>query len=183
MAYTDGLVAWWDMSTIHPTNLAPRTHGTFNGAGINLVVATDIVDGVGGGMATEYNGTDERTDCGDIGTIRTIAFWVNPATNTEEIVLIDTGVDIMVNAGTITYTGAVASATYVNGVVSTTLAADLWQHVVCVLDDDTAAGVFALAWDGANYGAVVLDTVMVFDTILTNLQASDLHVRTRRGLL
>lgn len=151
-----------------------------DGSGVNLAAA-NIIEGIAGRKATRFNGTDERVDCGDVGTIRTISFWVRPDTTTEEIVLLSSGNDIMVNGGTITYTGVSASATYVNGQASTTLAADEWQHVVCVLDADHAASDFRLATDETNYGDIDLDEVMVFNTAVTALQAADLYAATRQG--
>ena len=59
--------------------------------------------------------------------------------------------------------------------------ANVWQYVVCVLDGLEDANTFGLAWDGTNYGAIVLDEVMVFDAVLTQLNISDLHWRTRQG--
>jgi len=58
--YLNNLVGFWDMSTINPVNLAPRTYGTGNGTGTGIAAA-NIVNGVGGGKGTLYNGTDELT--------------------------------------------------------------------------------------------------------------------------
>ena len=152
-----------------------------NGTGTGIT-SSNLVNGIGGGIGTRYNGTDEKTDFGDIGNIRTISFWVNPDTTTEELVLIDTGKDIMVSGGTITYTGLTASATYIDGEASTTLVAGMLQHVVCVLNADVDANNFELATDGTNFGAVLLDSVMVFDAALTQTQAIDLMNRTKRQI-
>jgi len=59
--YLSSLVAAYDMSTINPVNLAPNTYGSNNGTGSGLD-STNIVQGVGGGKATRYNGSDEHTD-------------------------------------------------------------------------------------------------------------------------
>lgn len=174
------LLSWWDLSTIHPQDIGWRGLGN-HGTGTGLVAATDIVDGVAGGKATEYNGTDESTSMGDVGTIRTVALWVRPATTTEELFKTATGRDVMLNAGTVTYTGVAASATYIDGEASTTLIANVWQYLVCVLDGDEAASAFELATDGTNFGAVVLDEVMTFGSALTQLNAADLWNRTRQG--
>ena len=178
-SYEQNLVSRWDMSTINPVDLGFRGLGN-NGVGTGLVTATDIVQGRTS-MATEFDGAAETVDFGDIGIIRTLAFWVKPATTTEELFLLDAGMDIMVNAGTITYTGVGSDATYVNGVAGTTLVANVWRHVVCVLDADTDCNNFEAATDGANFGAIVLDDVRVYNTSLTNLDAADLMARSRRG--
>jgi len=115
--------------------------------------ARTLVGGVIVGNTMSLDGVDDRIDYGDIGNIRQISMWVNPGSTTEEIVLVDAGKDIMVNAGTVTYAGLTASATYVNGVASTTLVAGLWQHLICQFTTVDANN-FELGTDGANFGDI-----------------------------
>jgi len=61
------------MSTINPVNLAPRSYGTNNGTGVGLVAATDIVPGIGGGMATKYDGAGEYTTIPGTGLLDVLA--------------------------------------------------------------------------------------------------------------
>lgn len=113
------------------------------------------------GHHMSFDGTNDMIDCGDIGDIQTVAFWVRPQTTTEEILRTDAGADIMVNGGTITYTGLTPVATYVNGVATTALAADVWQFVVCVVETEDANN-FELGTDGANYGEIDLRDVRAY---------------------
>uniref|UniRef100_A0A6M3KHB3 Putative lectin/glucanase superfamily protein n=2 Tax=viral metagenome TaxID=1070528 RepID=A0A6M3KHB3_9ZZZZ len=126
------------------------------------------------------DGTDDKLDYGDLGNIRTISFWARPSTTTQELLLIDTGKDIMVSSGTITYTGLTPTATYVNGTASTTLAASVWQHVVCVLNADVDANNFEIGNDGANYGAFDMRDLRVFNEVKSADWAA-LAYRTARG--
>jgi len=151
--------------------------------GTGLVASTDILPGPYGGFCTEYNGTDEKTDFGDVGNIRTLSLLVRPDTTTEELILLDTGKDIMVNAGTVTYTGVTASATYVDGEATTTMVADRWQHLVCVLNADVDANNLELANDGTNYGAIRVADFRIYDAVLNQVQARDLHEYLRRGIV
>jgi len=167
----------WDMSSL----TSPDHVGAVNMVDTGLVAATDIVPGPYGGYATQYNGTDEKSTAGNVGAVRSISFIVKPDTTTEELVLLSTGNDIMVNSGTITYTGVTASATYVNGVASTALVAGMWQHVVCVLSANHTASAFALATDGTNFGAISATDVRIYSSALTNLQAADLYQALRTG--
>lgn len=112
------------------------------------------------------DGTDDKIDFGDIGNIAEIAMWINPGSTTEEIILVDAGNDIMVSAGTVTYTGLTATATYVDGAASTTLAANQWQHLVCqfnVID----ANNFELGTDGANFGDIDVRDLRAYSTART----------------
>ena len=180
--YARHLVSCWDMSTINPPDLGWKGNGN-DGVGTGLVAATDIVEGVAGSKATRYNGTDEKTSMGDIGTIRTVSLWAYLDTTTEEIFKTAAGRDVMANAGTITYAGVAADATYVDGVVGTTVGVNFWHHITCVFNDDEAADSFELATDGANFGALTIDTVRIYSAVLTLLQVRDLYECTRKGIL
>lgn len=109
------------------------------------------------GHGVSLDGTDDKIDYGDIGNIVEVSCIINPSTTTEQIVLIDTGKYISLVAGTVTYTGLTASATYVDGAAGTTMVASKWQHLVCQFTV-TDANNFELGTDGANYGDIeVLD--------------------------
>jgi hypothetical protein len=55
----DSMVAYWNLSNVNSPNLCPATYGLYDLTGTGLVASTDIVPGVGGGMGTDYNGSDE----------------------------------------------------------------------------------------------------------------------------
>lgn len=129
--------------------------------------AITYADGPFGRRVASHNGTTSKIACGDIGNVRTVSFWVYPDTTTEELILLDAGKDIMVSAGTITYTGVTADATYVDGEISTTLVAGKWQHVACVLSAATDANTFETANDGTNYGSCDMGNVMAHNIVLT----------------
>ena len=170
----------WDLSSL----ASPDHVGTVNMVDTGLVASTDIVASPYGGYATQYNGTDEKSTAGDVGTVRSVSFMVRPDSTgavTEEIILLSTGNDIMVSGGTITYAGVTASATYVDGVATTALVAGKWQHVVCVLSADHAATAFAVGTDGTNFGAISIDDVRTYSTALTNLVAADMARRATGG--
>ena len=170
----------WDLSSL----ASPDHVGTVNMVDTGLVASTDIVASPYGGYATQYNGTDEKSTAGDVGTVRSVSFMVRPDSTgavTEEIILLSTGNDIMVSGGTITYAGVTASATYVDGVETTALVAGKWQHVVCVLSADHAATAFAVGTDGTNFGAISIDDVRTYSTALTNLVAADMARRATGG--
>ena len=170
----------WDLSSL----TSPDHVGSLDMVDTGLVASTDIVASPYGGYATQYNGTDEKSTAGDVGTVRSVSFMVRPDSTgavTEEIILLSTGNDIMVSGGTITYAGVTASATYVDGVETTALVAGKWQHVVCVLSADHSASAFAVATDGTNFGAITIDDVRTYSTALTNLVAADMARRATGG--
>jgi len=116
-----------------------------------VVIGTPIMHANG---EIELDGIGDRIDFGDLGTVVEVSAWVNPVTVTEALFRFDVGSYIHIVAGTVTYVGLTAVATFVNGVASTTLAASEWQHIVCRSEAVVTANGFHLGWDDANYGAV-----------------------------
>lgn len=130
-------------------------------------------------QAALFDGVDSEVSCGDVGVVRSLSFWIRPSTTTEEILLIDTNKSVAIAAGTITYTGVTAEATYVDGDVGITLVANTWQLVVSVLNADVDANTFRLATDGVGFGAVRLHDVRVFNVALTQDEALTLRAEPR----
>ena len=155
--------------------------GNNNGTSVNMS-STNIVEGINGkSCALTFNGSDEKITFGDVGTIRSLSFAIKPNSTTEEIILLDSGKTITVSSGTITYTGITATATYVESKASTSLVADAWQTVVIVLSADVSAETFELATDGSAFGAIALDSLTTYSSVLTGVEASDISIRIRRG--
>lgn len=127
-----------------------------------------------------FDGTDDLIDWGDLGNIQAVSLWLDPETTTEEILLVDAGNDIMVNAGTVTYTGLTPVATYVDGVAGTTLVADQWQHLVCVFAQIDANN-FEVGTDGANFGNILVRDLRVWDKVPSAAEVAQLYARTQRA--
>ncbi|KKL50664.1 hypothetical protein LCGC14_2303220, partial [marine sediment metagenome] len=125
-----------------------------------------------------FDDTDDKIDCGDLGNVQTIMGWVRPGSDTEEIWLVDAGNDVMVSGGTVTYAGLTPVATYVNGVATTAMVADVWQHLACVVSTVDANN-FELGWDGANYGDTEQRDVRVYSDIKASDWIALYYARTR----
>ena len=125
-------------------------------------------------MAIQFDGGADTINFGDVGIIRSISMWTKPNSVTEEFLLVDTGKDIGISSGTVTYVGLTATDTFVDGVSTTTLVADRWQHLVCVLNADVDANNLEAATDGTNFGNVAISDIKIYDRVLTNLQVIDL---------
>lgn len=162
-----------DCSQINPVDL----YGSFNGTGTGLAAA-NITEGHRGGKAISFNGTDEKVDFGDVGTISSVSMWVNPLSTTEELFLVDTGNDVMLNAGTVTYATLTKVNTFVDGVDTDTMVANKWQHLVCVFTAVDANN-FELANDGANFGNIEVDSVTAYSGALEQAEAEDIYARSR----
>jgi len=136
-------------------------HGTW---GAGAVYAAFLKNSLSAGS---FNGATASILCGNVGTVRTLAFWAMPSTPTEELIMLDAGKDIMVSAGVVTYAGIAATATYVDGLLTTALADMSWQHVACVLTADCAAADLRLGTDGVDFGAGRIAGVRTYNVALT----------------
>ena len=136
--------------------------------------------GVTFGHRMLFDGTDDYIDAGDIGLISQVSMWIRPASITQEIFQIDAGKHVVVNAGTVTYAGLTEVATYVDAVATTTLAADVWQHLVCQFTQDDALN-FELGREGANYGQIDLWNVRAHDRLWNAAEVTTVHARERRA--
>jgi hypothetical protein len=170
-----------DLEALYNDDVGSEEYGGSSGVGVGIVAATDIRC-TPLGYGTQYNGTDERTDFWYLPNVRTISLWVNLDTTTEQVIRLSAGNYIHVVAGVVTYVGVAASATYVNGAATTAIAASFWAHLACILSADHDASALSLAYDGANYGALTVDEVMLFDSELTQGQIADLGARQRKGM-
>ncbi len=209
MGYDRSLISAWDMSTINPVDVGWRNLGN-DGVGVGLVAATDIVDGIAGGKATEYNGVNERTD---IGTA-----VMEPAAEGSITGWFKAHVGHPVT-GSIWAKGNLFAGLYFSG--ATTLhfslydgvnhiaagggwVDDTWHHTVCTWGSAgmilyrNGEPVGANAYTGTHIGAGsifrfgesgggtrylegVLDDIRIYDVALTRLQCADLHQRSLRG--
>jgi len=84
------------------------------------------------GKALNFNGgTDTVTVSNSLST-KSVEFWVYPTTTTQNLIDLRTAAtaaNISVSGGAISATGFTSPTIYVNGIVSSTLSASVWQHV------------------------------------------------------
>ena len=121
------------------------------------------------GKALDFIATnsDHVTVSSTVSDIGTVSFWVNPDTTTEYYIDLNGSAYIDSSSGTISATGFTSPSIYVNGVVSSTITAGSWQHVVVT----TATGISGSAIDigniGANYLDGTIDEVKIYSFALT----------------
>lgn len=102
------------------------TSGTFTGT---LTSGPTWVAGKYG-SAVNFDGSDDFIDIGTGTTsVQSVAFWIYPATTTEYPIDINGTAYVWINAGTVTAQGFTSPTIYVNGVVSSTVTANSWQHI------------------------------------------------------
>jgi hypothetical protein len=151
---------------------ADRSGGGFNGT-LTAIDATDWIPGIKG-SALNLDGAAEYVDVGaGPGTVRSVTFWVKPATTTEYFINLASTTDyIWNNAGTLTATGLSSPTFYVNGIPTTTFSTiGAWSHVAVVTASAESAGNLDIGrTQNANYLEGAIDEVKLFSTALTQAQ-------------
>ena len=125
------------------------------------------------GSGVTFDGTNDFIDVGTGPTqVNTISFWVKPQTTTEYLVNLTSNTHyIWLNGGVLTATGLDTPAYHVNGIPSSTLVPNQWQHVTVT----TATAVNADNLDfgrtqDTNYLEGSLDDIKLYDYIRTDTQ-------------
>ena len=94
------------------------------------------------GRFLQFDGTNNYINSGNVGSIKSIAFWMNPDSTTEDIVDLDGGTHtIEITAGTLSATGFSSPSLYVNGALGSSVVADAPQFIGV----STATGISATA--------------------------------------
>ncbi len=127
------------------------------------------------GSGLNMNGSSSYVDIGTGPTsVKTITFWVNPATTTEYFTNLTSNTDyIWANAGTITAAGITSPTIYVNGVQTSTLTAGIWQHVAVVTNTaENASNLDIGRTQDTNYLEGKIDHVRLYDYALTQAQVA-----------
>lgn len=138
--------------------------------------------GVGGkvGQAFTFDGVDDYVDIsGNVGAVRTISFWVSPATLSEQVIALSATENIEVAGGTITTNGFAASAVYVDGVVSSTLPNTKWHHVTITVAGGVTADAVELGRVGAALYNGALDDVRAYNRVLSATEILRIYQATR----
>ena len=186
------LVSWWGLDEDY-TDSHGSNDGTNSGSTLTNSVygdnapskprifdsAPDVVDNYGtlkSGTAVSFDGTNDKVVIGDVGNIKTVSFWVNADTATEQIIDLDGTQYITVSSNTLTLGGTWSSSIiYIDGVVSTTLSNDKWHHVAVTVTANIDADSVDFGIIGSDYGDITLSNVTMFDTTLTSSQVQELY--------
>uniref|UniRef100_A0A6M3XLE5 Lectin/glucanase superfamily protein n=1 Tax=viral metagenome TaxID=1070528 RepID=A0A6M3XLE5_9ZZZZ len=147
-------------------------HGTFEDTPTKLTTSKGY----------SFDGTNDDLSCGNVGTMKSAAFWIKPTTTSEDIADMDGGTHtIEVGSGTITATGWSSPAIYVDGVVSSTLVAGIWQHVVITTATGFAASAVKFGKETTYLDGSLMEAKLLPDE-LTPLQVADLYITERKKL-
>ena len=177
LALNTGLVGWWTFDGPKMLTNVADSSGQGNNGYLQGQTSTTTVPGKLG-QALSFDGSNDYVDRGTGPTsVNTIAFWVYSKTTTEYFINLTSTTDyIWLNAGTVTATGLVDPTIYVNGVVSSTLSANQWQHVVVTTGTAENASNFDIGrTQDANYLEGNIDDVRVYSRALSAGEIQQLY--------
>ncbi|GIV35464.1 MAG: hypothetical protein KatS3mg031_2999 [Chitinophagales bacterium] len=130
------------------------------------------------GRALDFDGVNDTVDIGNTGqTIKSLVFYVNPDTDTQKFLELQTNgaVDVGCGAGILTTMGWSSPATYVNGVPGSTITAGTWQQVVITSATGISANAVTLGKSNIIYFAGQMTDVRLYSVELTAAQVAELY--------
>lgn len=95
--------------------------------------------------------------------VKSVSFWVNPESTSEHILDLNGSAYIWVDSGVLNATGFVNPIIYVNGEISSTISADVWQFVTITTDTDINASQLEFGRQDENYFTGVLDEIRFYN--------------------
>jgi len=109
-------------------------------------------------------------------TINAVSFWINPVTTTETVMDFDGGTHkITITAGTLSAVGFSAPTIYINGLVSTSISAGSWSHVMATSDQSFSTTKIEFGRSGSVYFNGRLDEIAIFNYPLTVSDNKELY--------
>ncbi|MBI9017626.1 MAG: hypothetical protein JEZ07_10240 [Phycisphaerae bacterium] len=153
--------AGWDFGSDWSINQG-NTYPYLQGADQNLMAAP--------GECINFNGSNEYITVGDTNTnIKTIEFWIYPQNLNDGILNLNAGQQIYIAGDAIDASDLTAPTVYVNGVSTTALTRNTWQHVAITTDTDVDLSNFDIGRAVTNEFGGYLDEVRVW----TNARTQD----------
>jgi len=120
------------------------------------------------GKALEFNGNDAVSDFGNPNiNLKSICFWVNLSTTTEQIFNLTSTHNITASSGVITLGGTWSNSNiYVDGITTTSIGTTP-KRVVITTDTNILVNDLEFARIGTDYGALSLSDVQIYDAVLS----------------
>jgi hypothetical protein len=135
--------------------------------------------------ALDFDGVNDQVTIGATSqTIKTLIFYANPGTTTQPFMqLQSTGaVRIEISGGTLSATGFTSPTLYVNGAVSSTVAASSWQMIAVTSETGVSASNVLLGRQNSTFYNGSMSGVKMFTTALSAGQIAELYANPEQLL-
>ncbi|MCX6789152.1 MAG: LamG domain-containing protein [Candidatus Gribaldobacteria bacterium] len=169
---SEGLVGYWKMDEASWAGVANEvvdSSGNANhGVAAGGATKANTTSTAKFGMAGNFDGVDDYVSVGNtISGVQTIEFWIKPTSNRASIVNLTSSAYIAAASGVITATGLTGSRIYVNGVIGSTLTANVWQHIVVTATVGLDSNAITIGKANGAYTAGQIDDVKIYNKART----------------
>jgi hypothetical protein len=137
------------------------------------------------GEALSFDGVNDVVTIGNTAaSVRTVVFYVNPASTTQSFMQLQSSgaVRVQIASGTLTATGFTSPSLYVNGAASSTVAASAWQMIAVTSATALTASNVLLGQQNTTFYQGSLANVKLFSTQLTAGQIAELYANPEMAL-
>ncbi|HSX39540.1 MAG TPA: LamG domain-containing protein, partial [Candidatus Saccharimonadales bacterium] len=123
---------------------------------------TTIVQGKFG-RGRNFNGTSDNIIVSHvIPGVQTVGFWIKPTTTTTSVLRLTNSIYISASAGTLSATGFSSPIIYVNSIVTSTITANVWQHVEVTTATAITATSIKFGFANSSYFSGIMDDVRIY---------------------
>jgi len=171
-ALSNGLVGYWK------TDETSSTAADSSGNGLTLTNNNTVAYAAGKfGNAASFTAASSRylSTATTITGIKTVSFWTNNASTSDEYINLTSGAYITSSSGTVSATGFTSPSIYVNGVLNGTLTASVWNHVVATSTTAINANQFEIGRGNSAYNNDKIDDTRVYNRDLSSAEISQLY--------
>lgn len=172
--YSDGTDIYWAaLDPNPPTNLLD-----FSGNNNSLTNHNSIEFTNGKyGTASEHipSSAQYLSPAVAINNVRSLSFWVNPDSTTNYFISLTPTAYITSDASSLTATGFNNPKIYINGVETSVITADIWQHIVVTSDTEIDASEFYIGKQAGNYFDGTMDEIRLYNRTFTQTDIQTLY--------
>ncbi len=157
---TNGLLGYWKLD---------ETSGNasdYSGNGLTLTnnaTTTYLPGKFGNGSEHVPASSQYFSTATTINGVKSVSFWTNPDSTTNYYISLTSSAYITSSSGTLSATGFTSPKIYVNGIETTTVAADAWQLITVTTDSAINADTFYIGRQGSNYYDGTMDDVRIYN--------------------
>lgn len=155
-------VGRWDFEEGSGSTVYDKSGNAYNGTITGATYQTGKY-----GKALNFNGgTDAIGSISSISGVKTVSFWVKPASTTENFIDIQISpstINISASSGTVSATGFTSPAIYVNGIYGGTISANTWNHIEVTTGTAITASALRFGRISTTSLSGKLDTIMLFN--------------------
>jgi hypothetical protein len=129
------------------------------------------------GQAVAFDGSNDYISVGNIGTVKTISFWMKADDNTSRKVINIDGTDqIEINSSSaVVATDFPAATVYVDGSSGSATVGTSWHHVIIVDTTGVSASSFEIGRVSSSYFDGMIDDIRVYNRTVTASEIESLY--------